>query len=131
MTRLFGKLVSLRSGVLSFLTRSLTCWSAEMVIYNIRQSRPGYNLITNNCQGFVNLLLDAIQAGGHKRFADTFAVYQRATGKGKIMDLFIDPPAEDGTDQVPTEAGHDNAMQTAHQVMDENTTKLDHHHSVF
>lgn len=100
-----------------------------MTIYNIRQSRPGYNLITNNCQGFVNLLLDAILCGGHKQFATTFAVYQRATGKGKILDLFVDPPPEDG--QQPTEAGHDNAMQTAHQVMDENTTKLDHHHSVF
>jgi hypothetical protein len=102
-----------------------------MTIYNIRHVRPGYNLITNNCQGFVNLLLDAILAGGHKQFATTFAVYQRATGKGRIMDLFVDPPPEDGTGQEPTEAGHDNAMQTAHQVMDQNTTKLDHHHSLF
>lgn len=105
--------------------------AAEMTIYNIRHVKPGYNLITNNCQGFVNLLLDAILAGGHQQFATTFAVYQRATGKGKILDLFVDPPPGDGTDQTPTEDGHDHAMQTAHQVMDQNTTKLDHHHSIF
>lgn len=104
-----------------------------MVIYNMREKRKAYNLISNNCQNFALLLLDAIQIGAHKQFATSLAVYQRATGAGKVSDLFIEQilhePA-DGDAEMPA-LQHQNTVQTAQQVMDENTTKLDDHHSLF
>jgi hypothetical protein len=100
-----------------------------MTIYNMRQQRPAYNLISNNCQNFATRLLDAIQVGAHRQFATTFAVYQRATGAGRIMDLF--PPAdklpEGEPDQEVPSNEHQNALAHAQQVMDANTTKLDSH----
>jgi hypothetical protein len=91
-----------------------------MVIYNMREKRPSYNLVSNNCQNFALLLLDAIHVGAHKEFATTFAVYQKATGDGEVKDLFEQTlPDEEGTDQKP--------VQAAQHVMEENTTKLDCH----
>jgi hypothetical protein len=101
-----------------------------MVIYNMRSKKPAYNLISNNCQNFALLLLDAIQVGGHKEFATSFAVYQRATGAGRIGDLFAETLPED-IDQKPADPDHQNAVHFAQQVMEENTTKLDNHHSLF
>ena len=91
----------------------------------MRQTRPAYNLISNNCQNFAVNMLDAIQVGAHREFATTFAVYQRATGRGAIKDLFSDPPEGQDDQEAPA---HEATMQYAHQVMDENTTKLDSHH---
>jgi hypothetical protein len=101
-----------------------------MVIYTMREKNAAYNLITNNCQNFAILMLDAVQVGAraHREFASTFAIYQRATGEGKISDLFVQAPEEAQAEQ---EGKPETAVQVAQQVMDENTTKLDNHHSLF
>jgi hypothetical protein len=65
----------------------------EAVIQQIRSTRPGYNLISNNCQTYVLQLLDAIRVSQVKEFGTTLAVYQRLFGTGKVSDLFMD---EDG-----------------------------------
>lgn len=62
--------------------------SGEAVIQNIRTTRPGYNLISNNCQTYVLQLLDAIQVSQDKEFGTTLAVYERLFGSGKVADLF-------------------------------------------
>ncbi|KAK7226885.1 hypothetical protein V2G26_014888 [Clonostachys chloroleuca] len=67
--------------------------TGETVIQTIRDERPAYNLITNNCQTFALRLLDAIKVEGQKEFGTTLAVYERLLGPGKIKDLF-DPEAE-------------------------------------
>jgi hypothetical protein len=102
----------------------------EMVIFGMREKRPAYNIINNNCQNFALLMLDAVQVGAaaHREFASTFAIYQRATGAGKISDLFVQP---DETQATPESEGKPGAVQVAQQVMEDNTTKLDHHHSLF
>jgi len=108
--------------------------AAEMTIHNMRSIRPAYNVISNNCQNFAVLLLDAIQVGAHLQFATTFAIYQRATGAGAIKDLFEDThPEEQKTDEevVRPELHRMDTVQNAQQVMDENTTKLDDHHKLF
>lgn len=97
-----------------------------------RTKRPAYNLISNNCQNFAVELLKAIQVGAHREFGTTFAIYQRATGKGAIMDLFAEKPDAD-----PPELQHDEAeippvkrqdtLSFAQQVMNDNTTQLDRH----
>lgn len=105
-----------------------------MVIYGMREKRPAYNLINNNCQNFALLMLDAIQVGAtaHREFASTFAIYQRATGAGKISDLFVQEPGEAAQIAEPEGApSEESAVQLAQQVMEDNTTKLDHHHSLF
>src|SRR3978361_44201 len=110
-----------------------------MTIHRMRTKRPAYNLISNNCQNFALELLNAIQIGAHRQFASTFAIYQRATGKGSIEDLFVDKHPEEQqqneaeeqeTDDLnrPPRLQHTSTMQTAQQVMDEQTTKLDRHH---
>lgn len=110
-----------------------------MTIHKMREARPAYNLISNNCQNFAINLLQAIQIGAHREFATTFAIYQRATGKGAIKDLFEDKhPEEQEQQEVEEQASdelnrpprlqHTNTMQTAYQVMEEQTTKLDKHH---
>lgn len=69
---------------------TLTTTQGEAVIQNIRSTRPGYNLISNNCQTYVLQLLDAIQASQDKQFGTTLAVYERLFGSGKVADLFVD-----------------------------------------
>jgi len=106
--------------------------AGEMVIHNMREVRPAYNVISNNCQNCAVAMLDAIQIGAHIEFATTFAVYQRATGKGAIKDLFEDKHPEE--QKVDGEGHGLNRVDTVHnaqQVMEENTTKLDDHHSLF
>lgn len=96
-----------------------------------REKRPAYNLISNNCQNFAVELLKAIQVESGHEFGTTFAIYQRATGKGTIRDLFADnPPGETATDKqnedgVPRPQRQDTAT-FAQKIMDEKTTKLDH-----
>jgi hypothetical protein len=68
----------------------------EAVIQQIRNTRPGYNLISNNCQTYVLQLLDAVRVSQVKEFGTTLAVYQRLFGTGKVSDLFVD---EDGNVQ--------------------------------
>lgn len=102
-----------------------------MVIHNMRQKRPAYNLISNNCQNFAVLMLDAIQVGKHREFGTTFAIYQRATGKGAIKDLFVDDHPDDQPDAELPGLHRQDTLQHAQQVMDENTTKLDSHDSMF
>ncbi|KAF2432519.1 hypothetical protein EJ08DRAFT_677439 [Tothia fuscella] len=101
--------------------------TGEMVIHNMRQKRPAYNLISNNCQNFAVLMLDAVQTGAHHEFATTFEVYQRATGRGAIKDLWIDKHPEEQQDQSKPELHRQDTVQHAQQVMDEHTTKLDNH----
>jgi hypothetical protein len=99
-----------------------------MVIHNMRQSRPAYNLISNNCQNYATNLLSAIQIGAHKEFATVFTVYQRATGKGSINDLWEDKhPEEQEVDEPEMKIHRVNTVANAQQVMQENTTQLDHH----
>lgn len=111
------------------------------MIHNMRTKRPEYNIISNNCQNFASQMLDAIQIGAHQEFATAFAVYQRATGKGAIKDLFVDHhPEEQKTDigvAVPVPTGEEgeggeklqrvDTVQNAQIVMEEQTTKLDNH----
>lgn len=96
----------------------------------MRQVRPAYNLISNNCQNFACNLLDKVQVGAHKEFATSFAVYQRATGDGDVLDLWEDKhPEEQQTLDADAEnmpkPKRQNTLQVAQQVMDENTTQLD------
>jgi hypothetical protein len=111
-----------------------------MTIFYMQEKRKAYNLISNNCQNFATNLLEKIKVGGHREFATAFSVWQRAVGKGAIADLFADKPAsslpEDEANPINTEVemphlAHQNTVQLAEQVMDENTTKLDNHHSLF
>jgi hypothetical protein len=118
-----------------------------MVIHNMRISRPAYNIISNNCQNFAVSMLDAIQIGAHREFATSFAVYQAATGKGEIKDLFVDKHPEEQVDHaagVVTENAdadeeemqrlklkRQDTVTQAQQVMDQETTKLDDHHKFF
>ncbi|KAL5409122.1 hypothetical protein PMIN03_006169 [Paraphaeosphaeria minitans] len=74
----------------------------EAVIHNIRAMRPGYNLISNNCQTYVLQLLDAIQISQDKEFGTTLAVYERLFGSGKVADLF---PENNTTMDEPGQAG--------------------------
>ncbi|KXT16667.1 hypothetical protein AC579_8044 [Pseudocercospora musae] len=105
--------------------------ASRMTIHNMREKRPAYNLISNNCQNFATELLKAIQVGAHREFGTSFAIYQRATGKGAIMDLFADKPEQNSPelkhdeDEMPPPKQQD-TVSFAQQVMDENTTKLDH-----
>jgi hypothetical protein len=102
-----------------------------MVIHNMREKRPAYNVISNNCQNFAVLMLDAIQTGAHQEFATSFAVYQAATGAGTIKDLFVDKhPEEQKIDPAQPGPHKTDTVQNAQQVMDSNTTKLDNHHSL-
>jgi hypothetical protein len=98
-----------------------------MVIHNMREKRPAYNLISNNCQNFAVLMLDAIQVGAHQEFATTFEVYQKATGKGHIKDLFVDKHPEEQEDQSKPELHRQDTVQHAQEVMEQETTKLDNH----
>lgn len=98
----------------------------------MREARPAYNVISNNCQNFAVLMLDAVQLGAHRQFATTFAIYQRATGEGTIAALFEDShPEEQKVDDGRPELHRMDTVQNAQQVMEENTTKLDDHHSLF
>lgn len=93
----------------------------------MRQRQKGYNLITNNCQNFALNMLDAIQVGRQREFGTALAIFQRATGRGAVKDLFLQslPATEEQDEKSP-----DQVMEHASQVMDENTTKLDTYHSV-
>lgn len=100
-----------------------------MVIYNMRVKKPAYNLISNNCQNFAVLMLEAIQAGARREFATTYAIYRRAVGEGTVAELF-EVTAEDDEEDAKLAAeqgGKTAAVQNAQHVMDENTTKLDAH----
>ncbi|CAK7266372.1 hypothetical protein SEPCBS57363_002054 [Sporothrix epigloea] len=115
--------------------------TGEMVIFNMRAKRPAYNLISNNCQNFALFLLDAIQVGKHREFGTAFSVYQRATGKGKISDLFADT-APDEPVVVEAEEGEaeesvarkkrdyfQSIVDFAKKTMDDNTKAVDSHAS--
>jgi hypothetical protein len=106
--------------------------AAEMTIYNMRNARPSYNLITNNCQNFALELLKAIAVGKHREFGSTFAIYERATGKGKIKDLFVTEEGDEemmlGAEEGMPKPQRADTVSVAAHVMEENTTKLDHHH---
>jgi len=64
--------------------------AGQAVIEGIRSKRPGYNLISNNCQTYVLQLLDAIQVSQVKEFGTTQAIYERLLGPGKVADFFVD-----------------------------------------
>ncbi|EME39362.1 hypothetical protein DOTSEDRAFT_75162 [Dothistroma septosporum NZE10] len=106
--------------------------ASRMTIHNMREKRPAYNLISNNCQNFAVELLKAIQVGSGHEFGTTFAIYQRATGKGAIRDLFVaEKPQGETAAQKQDEDGiakphRQDTATFAQQIMDEKTTKLDH-----
>jgi hypothetical protein len=117
---------------------ALTFWSeifvhpGEMVIHNMREKLPEYNVISNNCQNYAVAMLDAIQIGAHVDFATSFAVYQAATGKGTIKELFADKhPEEQKIDLEQPGLHRTDTVQNAQQVMDEHTTKIDNHKRFF
>lgn len=97
----------------------------EMVISHVREKQAAYNLITNNCQTYALLLLDAIKADGVSKFPTTLNVYKALTGPGKVMDLFK-PESEGGAEPDP-EAPE--AVSVAAALMDQHTTQLDTHES--
>jgi hypothetical protein len=100
----------------------------------MREKRPAYNVISNNCQNFAVTLLDAIQIGAHREFATSFAVYQRATGAGAIKDLFVDKHPEEQKTDIDTEKPEmhrTDTVQNAQHAMEQNTTKLDNHRALF
>ncbi|KAF7544177.1 hypothetical protein G7Z17_g10157 [Cylindrodendrum hubeiense] len=97
--------------------------AGESVIQSVREKQPGYNLITNNCQTYALLLLDAIKVGVRKEFATTLAVYERLVGSGKVVDLFAKQEASDPEGAAPSPG--ENSVSVAQQVMNENTTQLD------
>ena len=104
--------------------------AGEGMIQQMRQTRAAYNLISNNCQNFALLMLDAIQIGGpvtRTQFATTLAVVQTATGPGRIKDLFADKPPGEQAVLEPVEKDNP-IVALAKRLMDENTTKLDNHH---
>lgn len=101
--------------------------AAEMTIHNMREKRAAYNIISNNCQNFATLLLDAIQIGAHHEFATSMAVYERATGAGTIRDLFVDKHPEEQKTDIPGKLQRTDTVQNAQAVMAENTTQLDTH----
>ncbi|KAH6622840.1 hypothetical protein F5144DRAFT_581616 [Chaetomium tenue] len=105
--------------------------AGEMVIYSMRQKKAAYNLISNNCQNFALLMLDAIQLGAAERteFATTLAVVQTATGSGKVRDLFAETQPNEQQQQAALEqADKDNPIVAlAKRLMDEHTKKLDSH----
>jgi hypothetical protein len=103
-----------------------------MVIFHMREKRPEYNVISNNCQNFAVAMLDAIQIGAHVEFATSFAVYQAATGKGSIKELFADKhPEEQKINPEMPGLHRTDTVQNAQQVMDEHTTKIDNHKRLF
>lgn len=97
-----------------------------MTILAMREQRPAYNLIDNNCQIFALKLLDSISVGKHREFATSYEVYQRAIGKGAIKDLFVEDHPDDHPDERPTTPPQ-GTVNLAQQVMDEKTTQLDSH----
>lgn len=116
MTKRYGK----QARTIAFRLKHLLTFPGEMVIYNMRQKKPAYNLISNNCQNFAVKMLEAIHVGAHRKFATSFAVYQRAIGDGRVRDLFVPDEKEEETETV----------SNAQHVMDENTTQLDNHRSL-
>ena len=103
-----------------------------MTIHNMREKRPAYNLISNNCQNFAVNLLDQVQLGAHREFATSFAIYSKATGDGEVKDLFVDKHPEEqqahpllADEEEMPKPKRQNTVHLAQQVMDENTTKLD------
>ncbi|KAJ7247169.1 hypothetical protein B0H12DRAFT_1125465 [Mycena haematopus] len=132
--------------------------AGEMIIYNMRAKQPAYNLITNNCQLFALQMLDAIQMGKHLEFATAYSVYQAAVtgGSGSHLDLSLKrvstlfatqaeetegtsastlfaaqaqalPAAEEEAAERPPH----HVVKHAREVMEEHTTTLDDHHSLF
>ncbi|SPO06975.1 uncharacterized protein DNG_09669 [Cephalotrichum gorgonifer] len=100
--------------------------AGEGVIQNIRSRQPAYNLITNNCQTYVLQLLDAIKVGMVKELGTTLAVYEKLTGEGKVMELFVKGDGHNEVEMQAAAAGGDsNTVSFAQQVMNDNTTQLD------
>lgn len=100
--------------------------TGDMTILAMREKRPAYNLIDNNCQIFALKLLDAISVGKHREFATSFEVYQRAIGKGTIKELFVDDHPDEHPEERPATPPQ-GTVNLAQQVMDEKTTQLDSH----
>jgi hypothetical protein len=134
MTKHCAKLVSTYLNIRASLSFSDMVIPARMTIHNMRQKRPAYNLISNNCQNFAVNMLGNIQVGAHREFGTSFAVYQRATGEGAILDLWADKPTENEPDELKqdeteeAQAKKQDSLNLAQKVMDENTTKLDKDH---
>ncbi|KAJ7782710.1 hypothetical protein B0H16DRAFT_1494024 [Mycena metata] len=102
--------------------------AGEMVIEDMRlKPGPLYNLIENNCQNFTTLMIDKIQVGKHREFATALAIYQRAKGAGTTVDADNNP---DNDPAQKPETPPEGSVKRAQKVMDENTTKLDNHHSL-
>lgn len=100
--------------------------AGEMVIHSMRQKKRAYNLISNNCQHFALLMLDAIQLGSAERteFATTLAVVQAAAGSGKIRDLFADKPPSEQQAALEHADKNNPIVALAKRLMDQHTTKL-------
>ena len=97
-----------------------------MTIFAMREKRPAYNLIDNNCQVFALKLLDQIAVGKHKEFATSFNVYQKAIGFGNVKELFVDDHPDEHASQRPATPPQ-GTVELAQEVMHEKTTKLDSH----
>ena len=100
-----------------------------MTIFNMRQKKAAYNLISNNCQNFAMNLLEHIQVGKHKEFATSKAVYNQLLGSGHVKDLFIpdDEPEDTTITEGEADQEHDNVMHQAQQVLEQNTSSISVH----
>lgn len=97
--------------------------TGEHVIAQLRETRPAYNLITNNCQTYALLLLDAIKAEGEAKFPTTQNVWERLTGKGKVLDLF----KQEEEQAEGQGAGAQETVTNAQSVMTDHTAQVDAH----
>jgi hypothetical protein len=102
----------------------------EVVIHAMREKKPEYHLIDNNCQNFATMMLEKIKIGSHREFATALAIYGRMTGAGTVKDLFVEDHPDEHPEQRPS-TPPEGTMQLAQRVMDENTTKLDEHNTPF
>ncbi|KAH8666946.1 hypothetical protein BX600DRAFT_462930 [Xylariales sp. PMI_506] len=100
--------------------------AGDMTIFTMREKKPGYNLIDNNCQIFALKLLDSIRIGKHREFATSLEVYKKALSLGNLSELFVADHPDDNPEQRP-DTPTEGTMPLAEQIMDVETNKMSSH----
>lgn len=88
----------------------------------MREHRPAYNLISNNCQNFASNLLRKVQIGAHHEFAKALAVYNNKFNLTQLKGLFDNHPDDDPEQRPYTPP--EGTVNLAQKVMDEHTTQV-------